>query len=60
MPTLSIRTSNIRLDEGVSTKVFNYPDSAILSYIMETRHLGLTEPVKIYRKGEVLWVVSSR
>lgn len=60
MPLLRIRTRNINLDEWVSTQVFNYPDSSILSYILETRHMGLTEPVKIYKKGEDLWVVSSR
>jgi len=41
-------------------QIFNYPDSSILSFIMETLHLGLTEPVKVFRKGEDLWVVSSR
>jgi len=60
MPFLRIRTRDIYRDERISTHIFNYPDSSILSYIMETLHLGLTEPVKIYRKGEDLWVVASR
>ena len=60
MPFLRIRTRNIYRDEWIPTQIFNYPNCSILSFIMETLHLGLTEPVKIYRKGQDLWVVSSR
>jgi len=60
MPFIRIRTRNIYRDEWIPTQIFNYPYSSILSFIMETLHLGLTEPVKIYRKGENLWVVASR
>ena len=60
MPFIRIRTRNIYRDEWIPTHIFNYPDSSILSFIMETLHLGLTEPVKVFRKGEDLWVVASR
>ncbi len=58
MPVLRIRTSNIHTDESISPGVFNYPDSSILAFIMETLHLQLVEPVRVWRSGEVLWVVS--
>ena len=59
MPILRIRTSNIHTDELIPTSIFNYPDSSILAFIMETLHLEITEPIRLYRKGEELWVVSS-
>jgi len=59
MPVLRIRTSNINRDEPLSPRVFNYQDSSVLSFIMETLHLELTEPVKVWRRGEDLWVVST-
>ena len=58
MPVLRIRTSNIKYDGNISPGVFNYPDSSILAFIMETMHLQLIEPVRVWRSGEVLWVVS--
>ena len=58
MPVLRIRTSRIHNDEAIPPNVFNYPDSSILALIMETLHLELTEPVRVWRSGEVLWVVS--
>ena len=57
MPVLRIRTSGIHTDEAIPPNVFNYPDSSILAFIMETLHLEITEPVKLWRSGEVLWVV---
>jgi len=59
MPVLRIRTSNINLDEPISNRVFNYQDSSVLSYIMETMHLELIETIRMWRSGEELWVVSS-
>jgi len=59
MPVLRIRTSSITRDESISPRVFNYQDSSVLSFIMETLHLELTEPVKVWRSGEDLWVVST-
>jgi len=58
MPILRIRTSKIHTDEPISPGVFNYPDSSILAFIMETLHLQLDEPVRVWRRGEELWVVS--
>ena len=60
MPFIRIRTRNIYRDEWIPTQIFNYPDASILSFIMETLHLGLTDPVTVFRKGEDLWVVASR
>ena len=58
MPILRIRTSNIKHDINIPPTVFNYPDSSVLAFIMETLHLQLIEPVRVWRTGEVLWVVS--
>ena len=58
MPILRIRTSNIKQDVNISPNVFNYPDSSILAFIMETLHLQLIDTVRVWRSGENLWVVS--
>jgi len=58
MPILRIRTSRTHTDVPISHGVFNYPDSSILAFIMETLHLQLDEPVRVWRRGEELWVVS--
>jgi len=58
MPVLRIRTSNIKQDVNISLNVFNYPDSSVLAFIMETLHLQLIDTVRVWRSGEVLWVVS--
>ena len=58
MPILRIRTSNIKYDGNIPTSIFNYPDSSILAYIMEDLHLQLIDTVRVWRSGEVLWVIS--